>query len=92
MSILRDKSDKGLVKVLRDNPFCEDVLDFIFNRFSGFERSQAGFNFLISNRSVNKRNLRLVKTSGLVRGAPFSQIGGGKASSEEIRETFSNEF
>ena len=92
VSILRDKSDKGLVKVLRDNPFCEDVLDFIFNRFSGFERSQAGFNFLISNRSVNKRNLRLVKTSGPVRGAPFSQIGGGKASSEEIRETFSNEF
>ena len=33
MSILRDKSDKGLVKVLRDNPFYEDVLDFIFNRF-----------------------------------------------------------
>ena len=29
MSILRDKSDEGLVKVLRDNPFYEDVLDFI---------------------------------------------------------------
>ena len=34
MSILRDKSDEGLVKVLWDNPFCEDVLDFVFNRFS----------------------------------------------------------
>ena len=33
VSILRDKSDEGLVKVLRDNPFYEDVLDFIFNRF-----------------------------------------------------------
>ena len=34
VSVFRDESDEGLVKLLRNSPCLKYVLDFFFNRFS----------------------------------------------------------